>query len=68
MDASACTSLLAAHPDLGINPDTSFNFCNLPGNVCTRCGLRSNAVCCSAEALLEAAVGINSLHSIRVHA
>ncbi|KAK9839237.1 hypothetical protein WJX81_003310 [Elliptochloris bilobata] len=38
VDEAACSGLLATHPDLGVNPDTSFNFCNLHGNVCTRDG------------------------------
>ena len=33
----ACSDLLAANPNLSVDPDTTFNFCNLHGNVCTRC-------------------------------
>lgn len=40
VDAGACTELLAANPDLSVDPDTTFNFCNLHGNVCTRCANR----------------------------
>ena len=36
-DMGACSDLLAANPDLSVDPDTTFNFCNLHGNVCTRC-------------------------------
>ena len=39
-DMGACSDLLAANPDLSVDPDTTFNFCNLHGNVCTRCDSR----------------------------
>ena len=59
-DAGACASLLAANPDLSVDPDTTFNFCNLHGNVCTRYADRR---CGNHDALAQPPAACTTSHS-----